>query len=75
MPEWDGLEARLRGMEEALERIGTSFDERATWRELAGFVFRTLCDAAAVDVIGGIPCTRTPAAVAQKAWCTSSPCH
>ncbi|MFI1286400.1 PP2C family protein-serine/threonine phosphatase [Streptomyces sp. NPDC020858] len=52
MQERDGLEARLRGMEEALERIGTSFDERAIWRELAGFVFRTLCDAAAVDVIG-----------------------
>ncbi|MFD9407454.1 PP2C family protein-serine/threonine phosphatase [Streptomyces sp. NPDC059989] len=52
MPERDGLEARLRTMEEALERIGTSFDERATWRELAAFAFRTLCDAAAVDVIG-----------------------
>lgn len=52
MPERDGLEERLRAMEEALERIGTSFDERATWRELAGFAFRALCDAAAVDLIG-----------------------
>ncbi|MGW7330944.1 PP2C family protein-serine/threonine phosphatase [Streptomyces sp. NPDC054840] len=52
MPEQDGSEVRLRAMEEALERIGTSFDEPATWQELAGFVFRTLCDAAAVDLIG-----------------------
>lgn len=52
MPEQEGSEARLHAMEEALERIGTSLDERATWRELAAFVFRTLCDAAAVDVIG-----------------------
>ncbi|MFD8949825.1 PP2C family protein-serine/threonine phosphatase [Streptomyces xanthophaeus] len=52
MPEQEGVEARLRAMEEALDRVGTSFDERATWQELAAFVFRTLCDAAAVDVIG-----------------------
>ncbi|MEU9084004.1 PP2C family protein-serine/threonine phosphatase [Streptomyces sp. NPDC048357] len=50
MPETDGLEARLRAMEEALAQVGTSFDERETWRELAGFVVRTLCDAAAVDL-------------------------
>ncbi|WP_445269674.1 PP2C family protein-serine/threonine phosphatase [Streptomyces sp. DSM 41634] len=52
MPEPDGLEARLRAMEEALEQVGTSFVEPETWRELAGFVFRTLCDAAAVELIG-----------------------
>lgn len=52
MPERDELEARLRAMEEAVERIGTSFGEAATWRELAGFAFRALCDAAAVDVVG-----------------------
>lgn len=50
--ERDGLEARLRAAEEALERIGTSGDERGTCRELAGFLFRTLCDAAAVDMTG-----------------------
>ncbi|MFJ3727868.1 PP2C family protein-serine/threonine phosphatase [Streptomyces sp. NPDC090045] len=52
MPESDGLEARLRAMEEALEQVGTSFVERETWRELAGFAFRTLCDAAAVELVG-----------------------
>lgn len=50
--ERDGLEARLRAMEEALERIGTSGNERGTCRELTGFLFRTLCDAAAVDLTG-----------------------
>ncbi|MGR4879796.1 PP2C family protein-serine/threonine phosphatase [Streptomyces sp. LARHCF249] len=50
--ERDGLEARLRAVEDALERIGTSGDERETCRELAGFLFRTLCDAAAVDMTG-----------------------
>lgn len=48
----DGAAERLRAMEDALVRIGTRFDERETWRELAGFVFRTLCDAAAVDLGG-----------------------
>lgn len=52
MSEQDRLEARLRSMEEALERIGTSSDERETCRELAGFLFRTLCDAAAVHLSG-----------------------
>ncbi|MEU9251795.1 PP2C family protein-serine/threonine phosphatase [Streptomyces sp. NPDC048270] len=50
--EHDGLAARLRAAEEALERIGASGDERGTCRELAGFLFRTLCDAAAVDLAG-----------------------
>lgn len=45
-----GPERRLRAAEEALERIGTSGDERETCRELAGFLLRTLCDAAAVDL-------------------------
>ncbi|MFD6885751.1 PP2C family protein-serine/threonine phosphatase [Streptomyces sp. NPDC059957] len=51
MSEQGGLEARLRSMKEALEQIGTSPDERQTCRELAGFLFRTLSDAAAVDLI------------------------
>ncbi|MER5873562.1 PP2C family protein-serine/threonine phosphatase [Streptomyces sp. NPDC002044] len=51
MAEPNGLEGRLRAAEEALERIGTSDDERETCRELAGFVFRTLCDAVAVDLV------------------------
>ncbi|MGW1770909.1 PP2C family protein-serine/threonine phosphatase [Streptomyces sp. NPDC002104] len=46
-----GPEARLRSMDEALDRIGTSSDEHQTCRELAGFLLRTLCDAAAVDLI------------------------
>ncbi|UQW99685.1 PP2C family protein-serine/threonine phosphatase [Streptomyces sp. RerS4] len=36
--------------DETLEAIGTTDDERTTCRELAAFVFRTLCDAAAVDL-------------------------
>ncbi|WP_330328507.1 serine/threonine-protein phosphatase [Streptomyces sp. NBC_00536] len=50
--EQGGLEARLRATEEALERIGTSSDERETCRELAAFLVRTLCDAAAVELTG-----------------------
>ncbi|MFG2292715.1 PP2C family protein-serine/threonine phosphatase [Streptomyces sp. NPDC048603] len=44
------LRARLRAMEDAAERIGTTLDEWATCQELAGFLFRNLCDAAAVDL-------------------------
>ncbi|MEV7611867.1 PP2C family protein-serine/threonine phosphatase [Streptomyces sp. NPDC089799] len=44
------LRARLRAMEDAAERIGTTLDERATCQELVGFLFRNLCDAAAVDL-------------------------
>ncbi|MFD3682325.1 PP2C family protein-serine/threonine phosphatase [Streptomyces sp. NPDC058613] len=51
MSEPNGLEGRLRAAEEALERIGTSGDERETCRELAGFLLRTLCDAAAVNLV------------------------
>ncbi|MEC4572870.1 PP2C family protein-serine/threonine phosphatase [Streptomyces virginiae] len=49
----DGLEARLRTMDEAVGRIGTSSDERTIWRELTGFLSRGLCDAAAVELTGG----------------------
>ncbi|WP_329376761.1 serine/threonine-protein phosphatase [Streptomyces sp. NBC_01351] len=52
MSERDGLESRLRATKEALERIGTSSDERETCREPAGFLVRTLCDAAAVELTG-----------------------
>jgi hypothetical protein len=52
VPERNGLEARLRAMEEAVHRLGTSFDEPGTWRDLTVFAFRTLCDAVAVDVVG-----------------------
>ncbi|MGW2039417.1 PP2C family protein-serine/threonine phosphatase [Streptomyces virginiae] len=49
----DGLQARLRTMDEAVGRIGTSSDERTIWRELTGFLSRGLCDAAAVELTGG----------------------
>ncbi|MFE5675900.1 PP2C family protein-serine/threonine phosphatase [Streptomyces erythrochromogenes] len=49
----DGPEERLRAMEEAAERIGTSSDEGTIWRELTGFLFRGPCDAAAVELTGG----------------------
>ncbi|MFF5448012.1 PP2C family protein-serine/threonine phosphatase [Streptomyces sp. NPDC012888] len=52
MSEQGGLETRLRAAEAALDRIGTTSDERQTCRELAHFLIRTLCDAAAVDLAG-----------------------
>ncbi|GGZ45938.1 hypothetical protein GCM10010371_01230 [Streptomyces subrutilus] len=52
MAERDGAGARLHAMEEALDRVGTTGDERETCRELAGFLARTVCDAAAVDLAG-----------------------
>lgn len=36
--------------DEILDAIGTTDDEHTTCRELAAFLFRTLCDAAAVDL-------------------------
>jgi serine phosphatase RsbU (regulator of sigma subunit) len=38
-------------MEEAVESIGTTLDERTTCTELAAFVCRHFCDAAAVDLL------------------------
>ncbi|WP_405427349.1 PP2C family protein-serine/threonine phosphatase [Streptomyces erythrochromogenes] len=49
----DGPQARLRAMEEAVERIGTSSDEGTIWRELTGFLLRGPCDAAVVELTGG----------------------
>ncbi|MEU6293748.1 PP2C family protein-serine/threonine phosphatase [Streptomyces erythrochromogenes] len=51
--ERDGPQARLRAMEEAVERIGTSCDETTIWRELTGFLLRVPCGAAAVELTGG----------------------
>ncbi|MEU8777672.1 GAF domain-containing SpoIIE family protein phosphatase [Streptomyces sp. NPDC048606] len=39
--------------DEVLEAIGTTDDERTTCRELAAFLFRTLCEAVAVDLTDG----------------------
>ncbi|MCP3819702.1 SpoIIE family protein phosphatase [Streptomyces sp. A3M-1-3] len=44
--------ARLRTTEQAIERIGTTLDERTTCVELARFLCPWLCDAAAVDLLG-----------------------
>ncbi|MFI6764490.1 PP2C family protein-serine/threonine phosphatase [Streptomyces sp. NPDC050355] len=46
-----GVLARLRVMEEAAERIGTTLDEQTICAELSRFVCRHLCDAAAVDLL------------------------
>ncbi|MEV0990186.1 PP2C family protein-serine/threonine phosphatase [Streptomyces sp. NPDC049949] len=51
--EYEALRERLRAMEAAAEQIGTRLDENATCQELAGFLFRTLCDAVAVDLRAG----------------------
>ncbi|MFJ6783426.1 PP2C family protein-serine/threonine phosphatase [Streptomyces yangpuensis] len=55
VPDGDGPEARLRAADEAVERIGTSSDERAIWGELAAYLLRGPCDAAAVELTGGGP--------------------
>ncbi|MER6129820.1 GAF domain-containing SpoIIE family protein phosphatase [Streptomyces sp. NPDC001795] len=39
------------GVEDALESIGTTLDERTTCEELAAFVCGRVCDAAAVDLL------------------------
>ncbi|WP_055490960.1 PP2C family protein-serine/threonine phosphatase [Streptomyces sp. TP-A0356] len=43
------------GAEEALESIGTTLDEQTTCEELAAYVCRRLCDAAAVDLLPEVP--------------------
>ncbi|MFJ9618449.1 PP2C family protein-serine/threonine phosphatase [Streptomyces noursei] len=42
---------RLRAAEDAAERIGTTLDAGTTCAELARFVCRSLCDAAAVELL------------------------
>ncbi|WP_330318822.1 SpoIIE family protein phosphatase [Streptomyces platensis] len=46
-----GVLARLHTVEEAAEQIGTTLDEQTTCAELARFLCRYLCDAAAVDLL------------------------
>jgi hypothetical protein len=46
-----GAGAPFGAMEEAVESIGTTLDERTTCAELAEFVSRHFCDAAAVDLL------------------------
>lgn len=46
-----GAGASFVAMEDAVEAIGTTLDERATCKELAEFVCREVCDAAAVDLL------------------------
>ncbi|MFD9161621.1 PP2C family protein-serine/threonine phosphatase [Streptomyces sp. NPDC059558] len=47
----EGLLARVRAAEAAVERIGTTLDAVTTCEELAGFLFRNVCDAVAVDLL------------------------
>ncbi|MFD9014787.1 PP2C family protein-serine/threonine phosphatase, partial [Streptomyces sp. NPDC059552] len=47
----EGLLARIRATEAAVERIGTTLDAVTTCEELAGFLFRNVCDAVAVDLL------------------------
>ncbi|WP_327137951.1 SpoIIE family protein phosphatase [Streptomyces sp. NBC_01340] len=46
-----GVGASFAAMEDAVEAIGTTLDERTTCEELAEFVCREVCDAAAVDLL------------------------
>ncbi|MET7697697.1 GAF domain-containing SpoIIE family protein phosphatase [Streptomyces sp. NPDC005485] len=46
-----GARAPLDAVEDAIESIGTGLDERTTCEELAAFVCRHGCDAAAVDLL------------------------
>ncbi|WP_406388471.1 PP2C family protein-serine/threonine phosphatase [Streptomyces sp. NBC_00211] len=48
--EYEALLARLHATEAAAEQIGTRPNETAICEELAGFLFRNLCDAVAVDL-------------------------
>jgi len=51
--------APFDAMEDAVESIGTTLDERTTCTELAAFVCRHFCDAAAVDLLpADIPATQ-----------------
>ncbi|WP_405443575.1 serine/threonine-protein phosphatase [Streptomyces avidinii] len=47
----EGLSARVRATEAAVEQIGTTLDAVTTCQELAGFLFRNVCDAVAVDLL------------------------
>ncbi|MFD5878731.1 PP2C family protein-serine/threonine phosphatase [Streptomyces yangpuensis] len=73
VPDGDGPEARLRAAYEAVERIGTSSDERAIWRELASFLLRGLCDAAAVELTGSGPLSGRVAAAGDTAGLLDRP--
>lgn len=46
-----GAESPFGAMEDAVESIGTTLDEQTTCEELAAFVCRHFCDAAAVDLL------------------------
>lgn len=64
------LTARLRTVEEAAERIGTTLDEQTTCAELSRILCRHLCDAAAVDLLdeeGTGARSRSPAALRRVA--------
>lgn len=65
-----GVLARLHTVEEAAEQIGTTLDEQTTCAELARFLCRHLCDAAAVDLLtrqGNGARTPSPAALSRVA--------
>jgi Stage II sporulation protein E (SpoIIE) len=47
----DVVPAPFNALEEAVESIGTTLDERTTCAELARFVCREICEAAAVDLL------------------------
>ncbi len=59
------VEARLRAMEQAIARIGTTLDETSTCRELGEFLCPSLCAAAAVDLPPHRVLRRLDAAVAE----------
>ncbi|MFI6493907.1 PP2C family protein-serine/threonine phosphatase [Streptomyces sp. NPDC050564] len=47
----EGMGAPFGAMDDAVESIGSTLDERTTCTELAAFVCRHFCDAAAVDLL------------------------
>ncbi|MFJ7591714.1 PP2C family protein-serine/threonine phosphatase [Streptomyces sp. NPDC097617] len=48
---YEGLLARVRAAEAAVEQIGTTLDAVTTCEELARFLLRKVCDAVAVDLV------------------------
>ncbi|WP_079175969.1 PP2C family protein-serine/threonine phosphatase [Actinacidiphila rubida] len=58
----DGVPAPFAVVEEAVESIGTTLNERTTCAELARFLCREICEAAAVDLLTEDVPTSRPAA-------------
>jgi hypothetical protein len=74
--EWpgEGVPVPVGMVEEAVESIGTTLDERTTCAELVGFLARHGCEAVAVDLLGeDVPASRPLRAPALTRAATAGP--